>query len=372
MNEPKTRFVTLFPRAENIHLIKDVGMVPYALHRYAGYDSSLVCYRNGEYPYSEKEVKGLALSFLERRGGEFLDAARYLFRHGREIDVLNLYHFTLRTFLFVLIYQCVNRKGLVYIKTDMDLGAFFGKLFGIKCRLFRLLFRFVFRPCVISAESVAVMDLLEKKIRQEIALVPNGVVARPLCKTEKKDVILTVGRLGCEQKATDVLLRAFAACADSIPSWNLHLAGPVTPAFSSFIDDYFLAYPRLKERVLFLGNITDRSRIFECYSEAKVFALPSRWESFGIALIEALSAGCYIITSERVPPAKEIICDGAFGKIVPPDDVAALSAAITSICRSIPFSHRLYGDIADYAKERFGWETIAAGLDRVLRRSGNA
>ena len=306
MNKTKPRFVTLFPHAENLHLIKDVGMIPYALHHYAGYESFLVCYKNGEYSYLEKEVNGLNLSFLERRGGEFLDILRYLFRHGRDIDILNLYHFTLRTFLFVLIYQCINRHGLVYIKTDMDLCAFSGKLFGIKCRIFRLMFIFVFRPCVISAESVAVRDLLERKIGQEITLVPNGVVSRPKCKVEKKDVILTVGRLGCEQKATDVLLKAFAACADNIPTWKLHLVGPVTPAFCSFIDDYFRTNPQLKERVLFLGNITDRSRIFECYSEAKVFSLPSRWESFGIVLIEALSAGCYIITTETVPPAKEI------------------------------------------------------------------
>jgi hypothetical protein len=60
-------FVTLFPGATNIHLTKDVGMIPFIMHKYYGYDSTLVCYKNDEYDYLETEVKGLKIDFLEKK-----------------------------------------------------------------------------------------------------------------------------------------------------------------------------------------------------------------------------------------------------------------------------------------------------------------
>ena len=47
----KIRFTTMFPLIENIHLVKDVGMIPYSMKKYFNYDSSIVTYKNLEYKY---------------------------------------------------------------------------------------------------------------------------------------------------------------------------------------------------------------------------------------------------------------------------------------------------------------------------------
>ena len=42
--EMKKRFLTLFPELENVHLMKDVGMIPYIMHKEFGYDSYIASY----------------------------------------------------------------------------------------------------------------------------------------------------------------------------------------------------------------------------------------------------------------------------------------------------------------------------------------
>ena len=54
-------FATFFPDCENIHLTKDIGMIPYVLHRDFGYDAYVICHKNGDYPYLEKEKRRITV-----------------------------------------------------------------------------------------------------------------------------------------------------------------------------------------------------------------------------------------------------------------------------------------------------------------------
>lgn len=60
------RFLTIFPIAMNVHLIKDVGMISYIMHKELDYELTLLCYKNDDYSYLEKEVKGLKIVYLKR------------------------------------------------------------------------------------------------------------------------------------------------------------------------------------------------------------------------------------------------------------------------------------------------------------------
>ncbi|HLR77242.1 MAG TPA: hypothetical protein VK106_06245, partial [Balneolaceae bacterium] len=87
-------FVTLFPEAKNIHLIKDVGQIPYQMQHLFNYNASLVCYKNGSYPYLNEKAKELNISFLENTGKTFYwDKAplKFLYKNAKKIDILNLY-----------------------------------------------------------------------------------------------------------------------------------------------------------------------------------------------------------------------------------------------------------------------------------------
>ena len=53
------RFVTLYPRAKNVQLVKDMGMIPYYIKTLFNEDAKLVTYKNDEsYPYLDTVVKG--------------------------------------------------------------------------------------------------------------------------------------------------------------------------------------------------------------------------------------------------------------------------------------------------------------------------
>ena len=67
----KPSFATFFPECENIHLTKDVGMIPYVMHRDMRYDAILISYRNGDYPYLDSEVPGLKMRFMKKGWSRF-------------------------------------------------------------------------------------------------------------------------------------------------------------------------------------------------------------------------------------------------------------------------------------------------------------
>ena len=78
---------------------------------------------------------------------------------------------------------------------------------------------------------------------------------------------------------------------------------------------------KLKERVIFAGEIKERETLYSEYCHAKVFVLPSRWESFGISCGEALSCGCRLIITNTIPPANEMTNSGKFGSIIDAENV---------------------------------------------------
>ena len=66
-------FYTLFTRTENIHLLKDVGMIPETLA--AEYDdvaSYIVTYKNGDYPYIGREICHARPVFLKKKLGKYI------------------------------------------------------------------------------------------------------------------------------------------------------------------------------------------------------------------------------------------------------------------------------------------------------------
>ncbi|MCR4907846.1 MAG: glycosyltransferase family 4 protein [Lachnospiraceae bacterium] len=365
-------FVTLFTRLKNVHLLKDVGMIPYILHRDHGVDSTVVSFRNEEsYPYLDREVKGLKLKFLKRRkGGELYSAARYVWNHAREIDVLNLYHLNLMSFICMGIYRLKKRReGIGYLKLDMDLNGYrrlirFSPVGWVK----RLTILF---SDVVSVESTILFDALEKKYHEKVLYIPNGFYStgkKPELDFHKENIILTVGELGSRPKATENLLDAFAgAAAES--DWTLMMVGNVAPEFEPRLKRFMERHEELKGRIVLTGEITDKEELKQIYRRAKIFALPSRSESFGIVLLEAASNGDFLITTKGVPAGYDIYNDGKFGFIVPIDDVPSLSGALVRLINSGTDWDVRAAEIADYTWFNFSWEPIVsklkAGLDKL-------
>src|SRR5438552_6640055 len=83
-------FITIFPICENVHLTKDLGQIPYFMHKVYGYDSKIVCYKNSEsYDNLEGEAKGLKIDFIKNTGRiSFLEkeVLKYIYKNAKKID----------------------------------------------------------------------------------------------------------------------------------------------------------------------------------------------------------------------------------------------------------------------------------------------
>jgi len=366
------KFVTLFLKTENVHLLKDVGMIPYFLHKNYGWDCSVATYQNSpEYPYLTDEVRGLRLDFIKRtRLGKIVDGIRYLKAHAAEIDVLNLYHLNLSTYFYELAFRKYNQSGKIYLKLDMN-------PVGLKTCLAKDLRGLIKRASIrradiVSVETTVLQKELIKHFGQKIIYITNGYFDRTTSSQdgkalpfEKENVILTVGNLGTKEKATDVLLAAFAKSAP-YHDWTLKLIGPVAEQFKPQITDFYEQYPQLKEQVQFLGSIHDKERLMNEYRRAKVFALPSRSESFGIVLVEAASQGCYLVTTDMVPAGYDVNGNGRFGLVVPANDIDALSKALENLFTVNRNWNNDAEKIAAHAKEAFCWNTIIERLYQAI------
>lgn len=134
------------------------------------------------------------------------------------------------------------------------------------------------------------------------------------------NLIVSVGRLSPE-KDHRLLLRALALLGHN-RSWRLALVGDgkERPALEAFARDHGLA-----DRVTFTGYVTDP---FAWMMRARVAVCSSVYEGLCNAIIEALSCGTPVVSTDCPFGPREILQGGRFGTLVPVGDAAALAAAI--------------------------------------------
>jgi len=132
--------------------------------------------------------------------------------------------------------------------------------------------------------------------------------------TSKK--FLAVGRFSHLHKGFDLLIEAFRIFAEKNQEWTLDIVGegPEEPMYRELINKYQLG-DRIK-----IHPFTNH--IQQYYSEAQVYVLSSRWEGFGLVLVEAMVHGLPVISSD-LPTSKEIM--GDFGMYFTNGDVNGLA-----------------------------------------------
>ncbi|GAB6168168.1 hypothetical protein JCM1393_06280 [Clostridium carnis] len=244
------RFVTFFPELKSFHLKKDVGLIPILLKKYKGYDVKIVTYKNEEvYDYDKNSID---LEFIKKKYGVIIDFSLYLIKNARKIDVLNLYHITsIRNFRWIMLYKILNNKGKVFLKLDADNNI---KLYDFnKNSIKQKLKNYILKKVdLITVENYTIKDYIEKEWKIDVKFLPNGFYDNDEVSTDfgnKSNIILTVGRIGTYQKATDILLEAFAKCNDKIENWKLIIVGDIDNEFKKYLNEYNSKYKNLLNKI---------------------------------------------------------------------------------------------------------------------------
>lgn len=359
------KFVTLFPQTMNFHLTKDVGMIPYMMGmENLGYSTELVTYDNDEYSYLEKESKGLQLTFLDKKtGNEMLDTLVYIWKNAKSIDVLNLYHWGRKAYFRMLLYKLRNPKGVVFVKLDMSMNGI-GVLQNNK-RARCIFKRIVKKAECVSVESTMIQSELKRKVDVEVQYFPNGFKYYSDNQIDKKEkIVLTVGRIGTEQKATKELVGGFVEFWETHKDWKLVLVGPVEKDFFEWYEN-INREEKLANVIDLVGEVNDKKELAQFYKRASVFALPSRWESFGLVLVEAMSFGCSLLATEKVVAAQDILNENCV--IIPTESEENITTGLKKIVDEIGVSASTIEKNIEDVNKSFNWEALAKKLDEMLR-----
>jgi glycosyltransferase involved in cell wall biosynthesis len=135
-------------------------------------------------------------------------------------------------------------------------------------------------------------------------------------------VILNAGRLAA-QKDQATLINAFALLR-ARRSARLVLLGEGEKRAEL---EALAAQLGITESTAFLGFDENP---FKYMARCAVFVLSSRWEGFGNVLVEAMTCGAQVVSTDCPSGPAEILENGKFGRLAPPGDAAALAAAIES------------------------------------------
>lgn len=151
-----------------------------------------------------------------------------------------------------------------------------------------------------------------EKYIPNVTVIPNFATMFPECLPSYEGVhhrIIAVGRLHV-QKGFDMLIDAFSMVAERIPAWQLCIFG--SGGDEQFLKQRIREY-KLDERIHILAP-TDN--IYEEYQSSDFFVLSSRYEGFGLVLVEAMSCGIPCVAFGCKYGPEEIIEDGKNGLLV--------------------------------------------------------
>jgi glycosyltransferase-like protein len=236
------------------------------------------------------------------------------------------------------------------------------------------------RQAIIEPDHILVVsehwrDLLSREYGTRAQVVHNGVDVARFQDADRgqaknlrqhtgaadRPLILSVG--GIEpRKGSDTLVQAIAALKKAGRDPVLAVVGGHSfQDYRPYRDRVLASLPglglRLDDDVVLVGTVPD-AELPAWYAAADVLAFPSTKEGWGLAVLEAMSAGLPVVASD-LPVFREYLTEGRDALLVPVDDPAALTGALAAILDDPDLAASLR-EAALATARRFTWARSAA------------
>ncbi|MGA2307749.1 MAG: glycosyltransferase family 4 protein [Acidimicrobiales bacterium] len=198
-----------------------------------------------------------------------------------------------------------------------------------------------------------------------IDIVHPGV--SPLAATEpaERGGLLFLGRLEFGMKGLDLLVEAFAVILSDWPEIRLRIAGdgPDRGRFERLLSERGLA-----DKVDLLGRIEGNLK-WDALRRADVVLMPSRYETFGLVALEAMSVGTPTVAF-AIPSLRGLVGDTGSAVLVEPEDAIGLGRAVSALLSS-PDRRRQISAAGRLRATAFDWDEAAREHDRIYRIAAN-
>lgn len=160
------------------------------------------------------------------------------------------------------------------------------------------------------------------------------------------------------QKDHRLLVDAFAEAVKAVSGIRLLLVGdgPLRPEIEKMVKER-----RLGDKILFFGL---RDDVAPLLSQSDVYISSSKWEGFGLTIVEAMAASKAVIAT-AVDGVPEIVEDNTSGILVPHGEVAALASAIVRLAKSPQLRSKMGEEGRVRAMKMFKVENTSRAYERL-------
>ncbi len=250
----------------------------------------------------------------------------------------------------------------------------------LKDILLRILFRHVFKDAkaIIGVSSHQVSFIEKLTGRKDIYIIPNGVDiekfkrgnVKPLINKPDNSVVILCPSMWKRVKGIDILLRSIAYIKQHYPEKYrkiilLMVQSNHEPIYRDYINKMLKEFD-LKNKVILLNPLNPDS-MPSLYASGDIVVVPSRYESFGISILEAMAMGKAVIAS-KTGGIVDIIQDGQSGILFPVEDHIALARRIIYLMDN----QEVLKKIQEYARKRaedFSWNRVTKQLIGIYEKS---
>ncbi len=200
--------------------------------------------------------------------------------------------------------------------------------------------------------------------RAKLVVIPNPL---PVPRTSiidnanRLNIVLAMGRM-TEQKGFDLLIQAWSQISEiNRNNWMLRIVGPngsAKPNLEEIINKHSLANS--------VQLISESKDVEKEYQQASVYVLSSRYEGFGLTLIEAMGQGLPVIAYDCPMGPSEIISKD-YGRLLQPGDITSLANSIEEFITDSQLRHK-FSELAHQRSAIYSPDAIIQQWVKVIQQ----
>ena len=159
---------------------------------------------------------------------------------------------------------------------------------------------------------------------EKISIIPHSIAPSAKKNEKRGNKFVFIGRLS-DVKQPDHLIEAYQLAREELTSFTLDIygEGPEKEKLQELIKAY-----QLEDRVFLKGLTDDPEGVF---ASAKASFLPSKYEGFGLVIMESLNNGCPVVAYDIKYGPRDLVKDKINGLMVKKNDIQALSEAMVQM-----------------------------------------